>query len=65
MARGSDLWVHFKNTQEETQAIKKLHLAKSKRYLENVLSHKQEIPLYHFYGGVAGASQENYSHLNG
>eukprot|EP01018_Ginkgo_biloba_P003126 Gb_06684 [translate_table: standard] len=56
-ARGSNLRVHFKNTREATQAIKKLYLAKAKRYLEDVLAHKKEIPLCHFYGAVGGTVQ--------
>eukprot|EP01018_Ginkgo_biloba_P019830 Gb_35907 [translate_table: standard] len=38
-ARGSDLRVHFKNTREIAQAIKKLPLAKAKRYLEDDQGH--------------------------
>ncbi|KAK6143238.1 hypothetical protein DH2020_023586 [Rehmannia glutinosa] len=43
-ARGSDLRVHFKNTRETAHAIRKLPLVKAKRYLEDVLAHKQAIP---------------------
>ncbi|KAI4340643.1 hypothetical protein MLD38_025456 [Melastoma candidum] len=47
-ARGSDLRVHFKNTRETAFAIRKLPLAKAKRYLEDVLAHKQAIPFRRF-----------------
>ncbi|KAL7619168.1 hypothetical protein Lser_V15G01119 [Lactuca serriola] len=43
-ARGSDLRCHFKNTRETAHAIRKLPLIKAKRYLEDVLVHKQAIP---------------------
>jgi large subunit ribosomal protein L17e len=64
-ARGSDLRVHFKNTRETAQAIKKLELAKAKRYLEDVLAHKQAIPFRRFCGGVGRTAQAKSRHSNG
>ena len=64
-ARGSDLRVHFKNTRETAQAIKKLDLAKAKRYLEDVLAHKQAIPFRRFCGGVGRTAQAKARHSNG
>lgn len=64
-ARGSDLRVHFKNTRETAQAIKKLPLAKAKRYLEDVLAHKQAIPFRRFCGGVGRTAQAKSRHSNG
>mmetsp|Transcript_16800 Transcript_16800/g.48682 ORF Transcript_16800/g.48682 Transcript_16800/m.48682 type:complete len:189 (-) Transcript_16800:484-1050(-) len=51
-ARGSDLHVHFKNTHQTAQAIRGLTLKKAKKYLENVLEHKEAIPFTTFNGGI-------------
>jgi len=64
-ARGSDLRVHFKNTRETAQAIKGLTLVKAKRYLEDVLAHKQAIPFRRFCGGVGRTAQAKSRHSNG
>ncbi|KAJ8771548.1 hypothetical protein K2173_026725 [Erythroxylum novogranatense] len=64
-ARGSDLRVHFKNTKETAFAIRKLPLAKAKRYLEDVLVHKQAIPFRRFCGGVGRTAQAKNRHSNG
>ncbi|KAL4192492.1 hypothetical protein AMTRI_Chr06g194540 [Amborella trichopoda] len=63
--RGSDLRVHFKNTRETAFAIRKLPLAKAKRYLEDVLAHKQAIPFRRFCGGVGRTAQAKNRHPNG
>lgn len=64
-ARGSDLRVHFKNTRETAQAVKKLPVAKAKSYLEDVLAHKQAIPFRRFCGGVGRTAQAKSRHSNG
>ncbi|KAL4390475.1 hypothetical protein AHAS_Ahas03G0148800 [Arachis hypogaea] len=64
-ARGSDLRVHFKNTRETAFAIRKLPLVKAKRYLEDVLAHKQAIPFRRFCGGVGRTAQAKNRHSNG
>lgn len=64
-ARGSDLRVHFKNTREAAQAIKHMELAKAKRYLEDVLAHKQAVPFRRFCGGVGRTAQAKARHSNG
>ncbi|KAL4189760.1 hypothetical protein AMTRI_Chr08g208750 [Amborella trichopoda] len=64
-ARGSDLRVHFKNTRETAHAIRKLPLAKAKRYLEDVLAHKQAIPFQRFCSGVGRTAQAKNRHPNG
>ncbi|KAH7281064.1 hypothetical protein KP509_36G028400 [Ceratopteris richardii] len=64
-SRGSDLRVHFKNTRETAQAIKKLDLVKAKRYLEDVIAHKQAIPFRRFCGGVGRTAQAKARHSNG
>ncbi|OWM89757.1 hypothetical protein CDL15_Pgr024505 [Punica granatum] len=73
-ARGSDLRVHFKafvmlfasqNTRETAFAIRKLPLVKAKRYLEDVLAHKQAIPFRRFCRGVGRTAQAKNRHSNG
>merc|ERR1712183_1263883 len=49
-ARGSYLRVHFKNTRETAQAIKKMHIRKATRYLKDVVEKKQIIPFRRFAG---------------
>jgi large subunit ribosomal protein L17e len=56
-ARGSDLHVHFKNTHQTAQAIRGMGLKKAKKYLADVLEHKQAIPFTHFNGGVGRSAQ--------
>ncbi|KAM7269809.1 hypothetical protein ACFE04_025306 [Oxalis oulophora] len=64
-ARGSDLRVHFKNTRETAHALRKLPLIKAKRYLEDVLAHKQAIPFTRFCRGVGRTAQAKSRHSNG
>ncbi|KAG7975387.1 hypothetical protein I3843_06G095600 [Carya illinoinensis] len=64
-ARGKDLRVHFKNTRETAFAIRKLPLTKAKRYLEDVLVHKQAIPFRRFCRGVGRTAQAKNRHSNG
>merc|ERR1712034_87220 len=56
-ARGSYLRVHFKNTHETAQAIKKMHIRKANRYLKDVIAKKQIIPFRRFSGGVGRKAQ--------
>jgi large subunit ribosomal protein L17e len=56
-AKGSDLRVHFKNTRETAMALRKMSLTKAKRFLEDVLAHKQAVPFRRFNGGVGRAAQ--------
>ncbi|KAI3882669.1 hypothetical protein MKX03_029007 [Papaver bracteatum] len=42
----------IKNTRETTFSLRKMPLVKAKRYLEDVLAHKQFIPFRHFCSGV-------------
>ncbi|XVE92148.1 hypothetical protein REPUB_Repub01dG0072200 [Reevesia pubescens] len=64
-ARGSDLRVHFKNTRETAFSIRKLPLVKAKRYLEDVMAHKQAIPFRRFCRGVGRTAQAKNRHSNG
>lgn len=57
--------VAFQNTRETAQAIKGLTLVKAKRYLEDVLAHKQAIPFRRFCGGVGRTAQAKARHSNG
>merc|ERR1712061_171821 len=58
-ARGSNLRVHFKNTRETAQAIKKMPLSRASRYLKNVIAQKEIIPFRRFMGGVGRHAQAN------
>ncbi|CAG0880179.1 unnamed protein product [Darwinula stevensoni] len=56
-ARGSNLRVHFKNTRETAQAIKKMPLQRAMTYLKNVVGHKECVPFRRFTGGVGRCAQ--------
>ncbi|KAL5973043.1 60S ribosomal protein L17A [Asimina triloba] len=55
----------YPNTRETAFAIRKLPLAKAKRYLEDVIVHKQAIPFRRFCGGVGRTAQAKNRHANG
>lgn len=55
----------LQNTRETAFAIRKLPLTKAKRYLEDVLAHKQAIPFRRFCGGVGRTAQAKNRHSNG
>eukprot|EP00088_Acartia_fossae_P037896 TRINITY_DN3912_c0_g1_i1.p1 TRINITY_DN3912_c0_g1~~TRINITY_DN3912_c0_g1_i1.p1 ORF type:complete len:188 (-),score=56.71 TRINITY_DN3912_c0_g1_i1:92-655(-) len=56
-ARGSNLRVHFKNTRETAQAIKRMPLNRASKYLKNVIAHKEIVPFRRFMGGVGRHAQ--------
>lgn len=56
---------HLQNTRETAHAIRKLPLIKAKRYLEDVLVHKQAIPFTRFCRGVGRTAQAKNRHSNG
>lgn len=56
---------YFQNTRETAHAIRKLPLVKAKRYLEDVLAHKQAIPFTRFCRGVGRTAQAKNRHSNG
>ncbi|XP_078166975.1 large ribosomal subunit protein uL22 [Carex rostrata] len=64
-AMGRDLRVHFKNTRETAFSIRRMPLGKAKRYLEDVIAHKQAIPFRRFCGGVGRTAQAKNRHSNG
>ncbi|KAK3040849.1 hypothetical protein RJ639_029193, partial [Escallonia herrerae] len=55
----------LQNTRETAHAIRKLPLTKAKRYLEDVLVHKQAIPFTRFCRGVGRTAQAKNRHSNG
>jgi len=57
-ARGSYLRVHFKNTRETAQAIKKMPLKRAMRYLKNVMGKKEIVPFRRF-SGCAGRKAQS------
>ncbi|GKB31313.1 60S ribosomal protein L17-2-like protein [Tanacetum coccineum] len=55
----------LKNTYETAHALRKMSLIKAKRYLEDVLVHKQAIPFTCFCRGVGRTAQAKNRHSNG
>lgn len=64
-AMGQNLRCHFKNTRETAFALRKMPLGKAKRYLEDVIAHKQAIPFRRFCRGVGRTAQAKNRHSNG
>ncbi|XP_037731395.1 60S ribosomal protein L17-like [Drosophila subpulchrella] len=56
-ARGPNLRVHFKNTHETAQAIKRMPLRHAQRYLKAVIDQKECVPFRRFNGGVGRCAQ--------
>merc|ERR1712058_221468 len=56
-AKGSNLRVHFKNTRETAQAIKKMSLHRATAYLKNVVAKKEIVPFRRYMGGVGRHAQ--------
>ncbi|CAM4741024.1 unnamed protein product [Rotaria magnacalcarata] len=55
--RGAYLRVHFKNTRETANAIKRMTLKRATRYLKNVVNKKEIVPFKRFNGGVGRKAQ--------
>ncbi|KAG9157579.1 hypothetical protein Leryth_022254 [Lithospermum erythrorhizon] len=55
----------LQNTRETAHALRKMPLVKAKRYLEDVLAHKQAIPFTRYCGGVGRTAQAKNRHSNG
>lgn len=65
-ARGSYLRVHFKNTRETAQAIKRMHVKRATKYLKNVMAKKEVVPFRRFSGGVGRCAQAKaFKHSQG
>uniref|UniRef100_D1FQ08 Large ribosomal subunit protein uL22 n=1 Tax=Simulium nigrimanum TaxID=683695 RepID=D1FQ08_SIMNI len=56
-ARSSNLRVHFKNTRETANAIKRMPLRRAQRYLKNVCEFKECIPFRRYNGGCGRTPQ--------
>merc|ERR1712141_817845 len=56
-AMGSHLRVHFKNTRETAQAIKRMHLRRAVKYLKNVCDKTECIPFRRYNGGIGRCAQ--------
>lgn len=56
-AKGANLRVHFKNVVEVTHAVKGMKIERAKAYLNNVLEHKEAIPVRRSKGGRGRHSQ--------
>merc|ERR1712127_840831 len=56
-ARGSNLRVHFKNTREAANTIKRMPLRRAIAFLKNVVGKKQCVPFRRFNGGVGRKAQ--------
>lgn len=54
---GPDLRVHFKNTYETAQAIKRMSLRKAQQYLQDVIDHKRCVPFRKFTGCIGRTAQ--------
>lgn len=56
-ARGSNLRVHFKNTREAANTIKRMPLKRAVAFLKNVIQHKECVPFRRYNGGVGRCAQ--------
>ena len=56
-ARGAYLRVHFKNTRETANAIKRMTLRRATRYLKNVIDKKEIVPFKRYNGGIGRKAQ--------
>ncbi|EAS32170.3 60S ribosomal protein L17 [Coccidioides immitis RS] len=56
-SRGSYLRVSFKNTRETAQAINGLKLQRAVAFLENVIGHKEAVPMRRYAGSTGRCAQ--------
>jgi ribosomal protein L22 len=56
-SRGSYLRVSFKNTRETAQAINGFKLQRALAYLENVINHKEAVPMRRYAGSTGRTAQ--------
>jgi len=59
-ARGSNLRVHFKNTREAANTIKRMPLRRAIAFLKNVISKKECVPFRRYNGGVGRCAQVKF-----
>lgn len=60
-ARGSYLRVSFKNTRETAQAINGWKLQRALVYLENVINHKEAVPMRRYAGSTGRTAQGEFT----
>lgn len=60
-ARGSYLRVSFKNTRETAQAINGWKLTRALTYLENVIAHKEAVPMRRYAGSTGRCAQGEWA----
>ncbi|KAB0794773.1 hypothetical protein PPYR_11612 [Photinus pyralis] len=56
-AKGNNWLVHFKNTYETANVIRKMPLKRAYAYLKNVIAHKECVPFTRYKGGVGKCAQ--------
>ncbi|KAH0555979.1 60S ribosomal protein L17 [Trichoglossum hirsutum] len=56
-ARGAYLRVSFKNTREAAQAINGWKVPRAVKYLENVINHKEAVPMRRYAGSTGRSAQ--------
>ncbi len=56
-ASGKYLRVHFKNTHETAAVLRGMTLTKARKFLQDVVEHKQAVPFRRFNGGVGRCAQ--------
>lgn len=56
-ASGKYLRVHFKNTHEAAAVLKGMTITKARKFLQDVVEHKQAVPFRRFKGGVGRCAQ--------
>jgi len=59
-ARGSYLRVSFKNTRETAQAINGWKLPRALTYLENVMEHKEAVPMRRYASSTGRTAQGQF-----
>lgn len=56
-AKASSMPVHFKNTVETANVLKKMTIQRATAFLKNVIAHKECVPFRKFNGGVGRCAQ--------
>ncbi|PIK59240.1 ribosomal protein L17 [Apostichopus japonicus] len=65
-ARGPYWRVHFKNTRETAACIRRMHIRKATKFLNDVINHKQCVPFRRFNGAVGRCAQaKQWGHTQG
>lgn len=56
-AKATNMPVHFKNTVEAANAIKRMTIHRATAFLKSVIAHKECVPFRKFNGGVGRCAQ--------